>query len=842
MQDLRLAIRSLRATPIVTFAAVLSLALGIGANTAIFSIVSGLLLRTLPVAEPGQLATISSESAIRLGFTAGLGWSYAMWERLRDRIGPPSPFEGAIVWSIQRFSLTQTGETEPVNGLVTNGEFFTTLGVTAVRGRTFTAADDVRGGGADGPVAVISHGLWQRRFGGAADIVGRRLTIEGVAFTIVGVTPARFLGIEVGRPFDVAVPLGTEPLIRGRRASIDAPESLVLIVMLRLGPGQSLEAATSALRAMQPQILGPSRMPDFVREPFTLVAAAQGTSGTEPGTPGLRQRFARPLVAIAVIVALVLLIACANLANLQLARAAARRHEISVRLAIGAPRWRLARQLLVESLVLATAGGAAGLVFAAWSSRVLVAQLATHDARVALDLSIDWRVMGFTAMVTIVTALIFGTVPAFHAARVDPVGVLKTQGRSASVELRGGVSNGLVVAQVALSLVLVVATALFVRTFARLTHVPLGYDPDRTLTVSVSTAHAGIDPGRRVLFYHQLATAVAAVPGVEAAAASVWGPVNGGGARLGVEAPGGPSLSELERRRMLTNFVTPKWFAAHGTALRAGRDFDDGDNATAAPVAIIGEAIAQRFFPDTNPIGRTVRTGGREAPARTIVGLVSDQVVLGGYTPEGSLRSPRDGATPMVYIPLAQSADLGPPGATDIRLTARSAAGSPALLSPAIAAALGRVNHGLTYSFRPLAEDVRAGMAQARMLAMLSGLFGTLAFVLAALGLYGVTAHAVSRRRTEIGIRMALGAVPADVVRLVLARVALLIAAGVLVGTGVSVWASRFVATLLYGVAPGDLVTLSGAVLALTAAGLTAAWIPAVRAARIDPAAVLRAG
>jgi putative ABC transport system permease protein len=314
MYDLRLAFRALRSMPIMSSVAVLSLALGIGANTAIFSLVNSLLLRSLPVAEPQRLVTISSDTALRLGFKAGLGWNYAMWEQLRRRA---RIFDGALAWRVQRFSLANGGEAQLTHGLYVSGEFFTTLGVPAMLGRAFTTSDDVRGGGPDGPVAVISYGLWQRRFGGTAQVIGSRLLIERVPFTIIGVTPPDFFGLEVGSAFDVALPLGTETLIAGPRASIDEPRRLALSPMLRLKHGQSLESATATLRAMQSEILGPGDWPPFVREPFTLVPAASGVSG-------LRGRYERPLLILLVIVALVLFVACANIANLLLARATLR--------------------------------------------------------------------------------------------------------------------------------------------------------------------------------------------------------------------------------------------------------------------------------------------------------------------------------------------------------------------------------------------------------------------------------------------------------------------------------------------------------------------------------------
>src|SRR5207249_631914 len=335
---------------------------------------------------------ISSDTAIRLGFKAGLGWNYSMWDALRQRA---QIFDGAFAWSLQRVNLAQRGERQRVDGLFATGDFFTTLGVPAIIGRTFTSDDDVRGGGAAGPSAVISYGLWQRRFGGAASIIGTPLLVDGVPVTIVGVMPPEFFGLEVGRTFDVALPLETEPLIHGKHSSLDMGRNFFLIAMLRLKHGQSLDAATAALRTMQPEIVGPAHVPDFVKEPFTLMPAATGASGAQPGVSGLRRQYERALLTIFVVVALVLVIASANIANLLLARATARRHELSVRLALGAPRWRLARQLLVESLLLAGVGAAAGLAFASWSSRTLVARLSTSDFPVFLDLSLDWRVLAF---------------------------------------------------------------------------------------------------------------------------------------------------------------------------------------------------------------------------------------------------------------------------------------------------------------------------------------------------------------------------------------------------------------------------------------------------------------
>jgi putative ABC transport system permease protein len=787
------------------------------------------------VADPHRLVSISSDRAIGLGFKAGLGWSYAMWDQLRQQSGPgvgaagadPS-FAGALAWRAQRFDLAEGGEMQEVDGLVTSGEFFTTLGVPAQLGRTYTSADDVRGGGPDGPVVVISYRLWQRRFGGAANVVGTRLLVERVPFTIVGVTPPEFFGVEVGRGFDVALPLGAEPLIRGKRAVIDQPSSYLLFVMLRLKPGQSFDAATAALRALQPQILGSSRVPQFLQEPFTLVPAAAGTDIPASARP----RYERPILTILVVVALILLIACANLANLALARATVRRHEMSVRLALGAPRWRLARQLLVESLVLAAIGGFAGLLFAAWVSRVLVTQLSAPADHLVLDLSLDWRILAFTAAITVVTAVLFGTAPAFRAARVAPVDALKGAGRtggSTGGSLR--VPNGLVIAQVALSLVLVCAAGLFVRTFQWLASVPLGFDSDRVLVINVDTARATTDPADRTAFYHRLVGAVAAVPGVAHAAGSMSTPVSSG-LPSAVTVSAAPSMPASERM-VLSTVITPEWFATYGTPIRAGRDIDGRDTANAPAVAVVNEAFVRRIFPSGRAIGETV-------DARTVVGVVGDQVVQGGYKADGAPRSLRDGAAPTMYVPLAQSAGSGIPGRTTIVINVRSAAGPPAALARSIGAALIAVDRDLAFTFRPLSDSLSASIAQERLVAMLAGFLGALALLLAGLGLYGIMSYGVSRRRTELGIRLALGAEPRAVVRLVLARVGLLVGAGVAAGTALSLWLSRFVAPLLYGLQPRDPLTLSAAALTLAAVGALAAWLPARRASRIDPARVLR--
>jgi predicted permease len=453
---------------------------------------------------------------------------------------------------------------------------------------------------------------------------------------------------------------------------------------------------------------------------------------------------------------------------------------------------------------------------------------------VTLDLPLDWRVLAFTVTVTAVTAVLFGTAPAFTARRVAPIDALKKQGRGALGDPRTGLSSGLVVAQVTLSMVLIVAAGLLVGTFERLATLPLGFDTDRVLIVSVDVTRASIEPANRVPFFHQLVAAVAAVPGVARAGGSMATPVSGGGMLSFIDLPGAsPPQPEpgpvpfWNSRSIMTNEITPGWLATYGTALLAGRDIDERDRQGALPVALVNKAYARKFLAGRNPIGETVRLS--MIPPKTIVGVVSDAVYV----------SVRDGVRPTVYIPLAQRASGGPT-ATDVNISVRSSAGAPALLAPRVAAALTGVDRNVTLTFRPLQDRVDASLTQERLVALVTGFFGTLALLLAGLGLYGVTSYAVTRRRAEIGLRMALGAEPAGVVRLVLARVFVLVALGVIIGTAVSWWSAQFIASLLYDLQPRDAVTLMSAAVTLTAVGAIAGWLPAFRASRIDPAQVLR--
>jgi predicted permease len=812
--DLRDAVRSLRATPIVTVAAILSLALGIGANTALFSILNSLVLKELPVREPQQLVMIGRTD-----------WTNPIWEQIRDR--QSDLFESACAWSSQTFNLADSGRADPVEGAYVSGGLFRTLGIDTIAGRPFTAADDVRGGGADGYVAVISYRFWRQRFGGTQDVLGRRLNITGVPFTIVGVTPRGFLGPEVGRAMDVFVPLASEAAIRGRDSALDGRSSWWLQVMARLKPNHTLDDATAALDAARPAIREATMPPDYNAEyrarylagnDFHLIAAATGFSS-------LRTRFEEPLTIIMIVVAGVLLIACANIANLMLARAAARRHDMSVRLALGASRTRLGCQLFAESLMLAVVGSAAGLALAEFIAALLIRQLGSDVNSVTLDLSVDWRVLGFTAAVALGATLLFGLAPAFGLGTVEPNDALKEQSRTVAGDRRIGLRNALVVVQVGLSFALVAGAGLFVRTFATLAATPLGFDPAKLLIVNVDAGRSGAALGDKSAFGQRVADAAATVPGVSRASLSYITPLSGRNWTHRVQVSGGPTLSRAEQTTWV-NAVAPGWFETYGMRLLAGRDVAPADVKGSESVAVVNEAFVRRFIGPHSPLGQRIKgVGLGTLKESVIVGVVNDAVY----------RTPRAGVVPTMYLPMAQADTFGSGFSVTVKVISERLSVERSLTD-----AIGRTDPALAFSFRDYTDQLRATVVQERLVAMLSGFFGLLATMLAALGLYGVTSYSVSHRRPEIAVRMALGASSYGVVRLVLRRVATLLVSGAAIGLVLSLWAARFVGALLFGVDARDPVTLAGAASVLMAVGLLAGWLPARKASRMDPTTALR--
>ena len=836
LRDLRYAARGLVRERWFSAFAVGSLALGIGANTAMFSIADALVLRALPVPHAERLVLLASDET-----RYGAWWTNPIWEAVRDR---PGLHDGAFAYAITRFDLARGGAADPVEGLWASGGMFAVLGVPAALGRTFTAADDRPGGGPDGPVAVISHAFWRRRFGGAPDVLGRTITLNRVPVTVVGVAPRGFFGPDVGRAFDVAVPLGAAPLVKGNPRTLEARDAWWLHVMLRLALDQPLAQAAAMLRTVQPQIADETRPTDqraedaaqHLARPFQLRPAAGGSSE-------LRDDYRRPVFALLGIVGLTLLVACGNIANLLLARATARRHELSVRTALGASGARLGRQLFAESLALSLAGAGFGLLVAVLGSRLIVAQLSTATDRVFLPVGIDGRMLAFTAAVAVGTALLFGTVPALRAARIAPIEAMKDVGRGTSSGRRVGLAGALVAAQVALSLVLLVGAGLFLRSFAALATRDVGFEPDRTLLVRVDAGRTravtagGIagpgttNSGARAALYERVRQAALAVPGVSRAALSVTMPFGDNTMIQTVELPGGTVLPDAERR-VHVNVVGPGWFGAMGTPLVAGRDVDARDREGAPRAVVVNRAFARKFFGAANPVGRLLRE-------RAVPGATPAPLEIVGVVGDAAYRSLRDPAPPTLYRALAQEPALPP----TIQLTVRVAPpGTPAALARSVGAAVASVDRDLSLVVRPLAEQVGAAAARERLLATLSGFFGALALLLAALGLYGVTAYAVARRRVELGIRMALGTTPTGIVRLVLARVAVLVASGVVAGAAVAWWAASLVGSLVHGLTPHDPVTLGGAAALLACVALVAGGLPARRAARLSPARVLHDG
>lgn len=826
MQDLRDAFRTLRSSPVISVVAVLSLALGIGANTAIFSILNSLLLKPLPVRDPQSLIALGSDQP---GKDALM--TYPVWQQVRDR----HVLDDAFVWAFDfQVSVADTGDTRALEAVWASGNFFEVLGVSPSAGRMFGSADDRRDGGPDGPVVVISHGLSNRLFGSPAAAVGRTLKIERARFTIVGVTPPDFYGLNVGAALDVILPLETEPLLG--RISSRFERWPWLHITARLPPGGSVGSATAAMRAAQPQIRNATmpytRAQDrdaYLRKPWTMRSAATGSSR-------LRGRYATALFTLLAIVGLVLLVASANIANLQLARTAARRYEFGVRAALGASRWRVVRQQLVESLVLSAIGAGLGLALAQWGGRLVVAQLSTWASTTFLDLSPDWRVLSVTGAVMVLTAALFGTAPALRAARVDLIEALNGQRRGVLGEGRGGIGSSLVIAQIAVALVLVIGAGLFLRSFAALTYRDLGFDRTRVLVAVVDARRSAVPPSGRAALYDRVRQAAAAVAGVEAAATSMATPLGSAGIRFtrDVRQPGNPTLGGREVS-VFTTPVSSDWFRTFGTHLIAGRDIDARDVATAPNVAVVNEAFAKRYF-DGSPLGQTILVGA-EPPDRRPVEIV-------GVVQDAAFTSIREPVEPTMYVPLLQGIDEELLTSFPSICVSIRAVGDlpPARLTSSVAAAIAGVDGALTVSFQTVTETLSAYYIRERLLALISGYFGALALLLAALGLYGVTAYSVSRRRTEIGVRMAIGADASAVMRLVLGRVAFLCALGIIAGIVASLWATRLVAALLFDTPARDPLMIGGAAVVLALVAGAAGWLPARRASRIDPAEALREG
>lgn len=811
----------MRQTPIVSGVALLSLALGIGANVAIFSLVNALILKPLPVHDPDRLVIIGfqGEGAPNTATTN------PQWEYVRDH---QNVLVGVAAYGNPRFNLNTGGETRNAQGLFVSGRFFDTLGVTAAIGRLFTSEDDKRGGGPDGPVAVISHGFWQREYGGAADVIGRTIHLDGHPFTIIGVSERDFRGVQIGRAFDVAAPIGTEPIIRGLESSLDRRSNWWLTMVGRLAPGQTRAQAESRLRAFQPQLREATVPPDwpasdareYLKQPLVLMDGSTGITS-------LRDRYSQPLYVLLGIVGLVLTIACANMANLLLAQSVARRKELAVRLSLGAGRWRLVRQLIVESIMLSTIGALLGLVIARWGSRAIVGLLSTRTQVVEMNLDMDWRVFAFTAVVGLITGLLFGVAPAFRGTSLTPADALRDHSRGV---VGGGsrfqIGHGLVALQVALSFVLVFGSSLFVRTLVALTSQDMGFEASHVLVGNLDLRATGVTPENRLQTFTRVREALAAIPGVDAAAISFVTPVSGSTWNLEINVPDYPNN---ERRGVLFNGVSPDYFRAMGTPILAGRDLADTDRLNTPNVILVNEAFAKKYYNGANPIGKTFTIVGynERFPTRImeIVGMVRN----------AKYQRLREEPQPTMYGAMAQERQI----MSGARVVIRTA-GEPWDLRTAIVQAIGGVHQDIAVDLKRLDEDLGANILQERLVATLSAFFGGLALLLAALGLYGVMSYTVTRRRNEIGIRMALGAEPRKVVNLVLRNVAIITAIGLAIGAAASLGTGRFINALLFNLAATDRTMIAVTGITLAAAAAIAGYLPARRAARIDPMSALR--
>jgi predicted permease len=814
-QDLRFGVRILLKHKGFTLVAVLSLALGIGANTAIFSLMDAVLLKMLPVERPEQLYFIQNVGPRRLGGSAP---PYPCFERFRDQ---NQSFTGLAAFTRRDLRIRIDGQREEVMGQFVSGNYFSLLGVSPVLGRALSPADDTapQRGGPDGLVAVISHNYWTSRFGRSPEVIGKVVQVGNDPVTIVGVTPPEFYGLFPGTEIDISLPM----MFVGASMIADK-ESWWFQAVGRLKPDASVAKAQAELNAIfQPFMDETSVSAEMRRDAFARIELALASKGLDT----LRRQFSRPLATLMAIAALVLLIACANVANLLLARAAARRKEFAVRSALGAGRQRLARQMLAESLLLVGLGGLLGLLFARWGGAFLVGFFATGSNRLFVKLTFDHRVLLFTAGVSLLTGLIFGLAPAMQATGINPAPALK-DGAGASTRSRSRFGKALVVAQVALSLLLLVGAGLFVQTLRNLKNIDAGFQRDGVVTMRVNPSVTIYQGARLANLWKELLARVEKLPGMRSASFSTLSPLDGNDRGVRVEVSGfTPSVERDQDIRL--NQVSPGFFQTFGIGLLQGRLFTEGDNEAAPKVALLNETAARFYFGDRNPIGGQLsfKRGQTAAPlSYQVIGVVKDS----RYS---SLREPD---TRLVYLPMPQSLDqLG-----RLTLGARANGRATDLMNAVRNELRAAGNDILVTNLMTLNEQVDQSLLQERLVATLSLFFGLLALLLASIGLYGVMSYDVARRTDEIGIRMALGANASRVVWLALRETLLWVALGVGLGLGAALALTRWVESLLFGLKAQDPLALGLAALVLLVVAAIAGYLPARRAARVDPLVALR--
>lgn len=827
LQDLRYALRTLVRKPGFASVAILSLALGIGANTAIFSLLNSIRLSALPVTRPEELVILTdpSDSGLDIGWHSGDRklLTYPEFLQLRDRT---SSFASLMASqsSVSRVpARINGGAPEDLQTRMVSAEYFTTLGVPAILGRTFDPAGARTEGAA--PYAVISDDFWQRRFGGRPDAIGARLTISGTVFEIVGVMPPAFFGETVGQRPDVWMPLVMQARVapgrdwlRDRQGTLD--KVMWLHVFGRLRPGVSIEQASADANTVFRQdlaafygsrSLAQAEHRDFLDQRLKVQPAANGASKA-------RGQFTGPLLTMLAAAAMVLLIACANLGNLLLARATSRTREVSVKLALGITRGRLIRGFMIESLVLSLLGGMAGVILASF---IRTGLLVLVPVSVQLPGTGGWTVFAFAFLLTLVVGSVLGLLPALRAASTDFQAGLKAQGRGlAGSPLWQRVSQFVVVGQFALSLPLLVATGLLLQSLANLQQVDLGYARERLLTVWVNVETAGYEPARRPALFERLLTRVRAIPGVRGASYARNGLFSASVSQGEVVVQGYTPRGRNDSGSAWDP-IGPGFFSTIGVPVLLGREFTEQDTATSARVCLINEAFAALFFADRNPLGLGI---GADNPCQ-IVGVVKN---VRSQALRGDIEH-------QYYMPAAQAASMP----REARFIIRTA-GEPADMIGTVRRALLQEDPNLPVIAQPLTTVIDASMVQDRLLARLSFAFGAIGLVLAALGLYGVLSFGVSRRTNEIGIRKALGAQEGDVIAMILRETSVLVVIGLVVGLALTALGLRVIGSRLYGLSATDPATFVLAVGILVAVALFAAWVPSYRASRVDPLIALR--
>ena len=838
IQDLRYGVRMLVKNPGFTAMAVLSLALGIGANAAIFSLLDAVLLKMLPVQHPEQLVFLEQSGAAESKRSSNI--SYAAFEHLRQQ---NQVLSSACFFSYTtRINASLNGQTEVLEGQLVSGGFFSVLGVDAVAGRTFTEGDDKESG--DQAVAVISYSYWQRRFGLNRSVVGQTVVLNNTPFTIIGVAPPEFFGVIIGNAPDIFLPSATGEQILARRNRFR--DGSLTFVLARLRPGIGEQQAKAALTLLlQQQALEeagtqitPEKQQAIQKQSMNLLPANQGFNV-------LRQQFSEPLHLLMTLVGLVLLIACANVANLLLARAATRRKEIALRLALGASRLRLIRQLVTESLLLALTGGGFGLLLASWCSGLILRVVSsgrnpvTAGARLSLNVPLDARIVCFTAIVSLLAALLFGLAPAWRATRPELSPTLKDNARGPGGSGRFRFGRTLVIAQVALSLALLIGAGLFVRSLGKLRSVDIGFKRDNVLLFSVDPQLIKYQPPQIAGLYKQMLGRIASVPGVRSVSLARQGLLSGGGTQGSIKVPGHTpraeensftqTRSDTEWNAPYFSQVGPDFFETLGMTIVRGRDFGPRDNETAPKVAVVNEAFSRYYFGSEDAIGRRFDRGPDDGGVVEIVGLVRD----------AKSTSIREQTPRSFYIPFLQD----PSSWRETTFQVRTA-GDPLNVVAAIRREVQGVDPNLPiFRVRTLEAQVDESLGQERLVATLASLFGMLALLLACAGLYGVLSYSVSQRTQEIGIRMALGANRANVLKMILKQGLTLTLIGVALGLAGAYVLTKYLeslTTMLYGVQPRDPLTYGVTAALLTLVALFACLVPARRATKVDPMVALR--